>query len=145
MNKKLLWLAPLAAMATATSVQAKDIKIGFVTTLTTPASLIGKQQKAAVEIAMDHIGHKMGGVSAKIVFEDDGFSPKTGKQKTEKLLKKDKVDIFAGYIWSHVLGASAPVALKAGKIFISSNAGHSLYAGNSICGRYKTCTKNKQG
>jgi branched-chain amino acid transport system substrate-binding protein len=135
MNKKLLWLAPLAAMATATSVQAKDIKIGFVTTLTTPASLIGKQQKAAVEIAMDHIGHKMGGVSAKIVFEDDGFSPKTGKQKTEKLLKKDKVDIFAGYIWSHVLGASAPVALKAGKIFISSNAGHSLYAG-------KKCHKN---
>ncbi|MBO31606.1 MAG: ABC transporter substrate-binding protein [Rhodospirillaceae bacterium] len=122
-------------MATATSVQAKDIKIGFVTTLTTPASLIGKQQKAAVEIAMDHIGHKMGGVSAKIVFEDDGFSPKTGKQKTEKLLKKDKVDIFAGYIWSHVLGASAPVALKAGKIFISSNAGHSLYAG-------KKCHKN---
>lgn len=135
MSKKLLWLAPLAAVAMATSAQAKDIKIGFVTTLTTPASLIGKQQKAAVEIAMDHIGHKMGGVTTKVVFEDDGFSPKTGKQKTEKLLKKDKVDIFAGYIWSHVLGASAPVALKAGKIFISSNAGHSLYAG-------KKCHKN---
>ncbi|MDP6428186.1 MAG: ABC transporter substrate-binding protein [Rhodospirillales bacterium] len=135
MLKKLLWLAPVMAITAAPVAYAKDIKIGFVTTLTTPASIIGKQQRAAVELAMEHIGNKMGGQNASVVFEDDGFNPKQGKQKTEKLLKKDKVDIFAGYIWSHVLAASAPVVLKSGKIFISSNAGHSLYAG-------KKCHKN---
>ena len=140
MFKKILGLTVAAAVVTAVSpvmapAQAKDIKIGFVTTLTTPAALIGKQMKMAVELAMDHIGHKMGGRNVKILFEDDGFNPKIGKQKTEKLIKKDKVDIMAGYIWSHVLGASAPVVLKAGKFFFSANAGHAIYAG-------KKCHKN---
>ena len=114
---------------------AKDIKIGFISTLTTPAALIGKQLKAGAELAMDHIGSKMGGRNVQILFEDDGFSPKIGKQKTEKLIKKDKVDMVAGYIWSHVLGASAPVVLKANKFIFSSNAGHSIFAG-------KKCHKN---
>ena len=116
-------------------VQAKEVRIGYVTTLTTGGSLLGKQMKLAVEIALDHMGNKMGPLDAKVIFEDDGFKPKNGKQKTEKLIKKDKVHFLAGYIWAHVLGASAPVALKAGKFFISSNAGHSLYAG-------KKCHKN---
>ena len=116
-------------------VQAKEVRIGYVTTLTTGGSLLGKQMKLAVEIALDHMGNRMGPLDAKVIFEDDGFKPKIGKQKTEKLIKKDKVHFLAGYIWSHVLGASAPVALKAGKFFISSNAGHSLYAG-------KKCHKN---
>ena len=116
-------------------VQAKEVRIGYVTTLTTGGSLLGKQMKLAVEIALDHMGNRMGPLDAKVIFEDDGFKPKIGKQKTEKLIQKDKVHFLAGYIWSHVLGASAPVALKAGKFFISSNAGHSLYAG-------KKCHKN---
>ena len=123
-------------MMTAVSpVMAKDLTIGFVTTLTTPAALIGKQMRAGAELAMDHMGHKMGGRNVKVLFEDDGFNPKVGKQKTEKLIKKDKVDIMAGYIWSHVLGASAPVVLKANKFLFVANAGHSIYSG-------KKCHKN---
>ena len=34
------------------------------------------------------------------------FKPDVGKQKTEKLVKKDKVHFVSGYIWSHVLMAS---------------------------------------
>jgi branched-chain amino acid transport system substrate-binding protein len=135
MFKKLLWIAPVIALAAVPAADAKTIKIGWVNTLTTPASIIGKQMKAAAEQAMDEIGHKMGGFDVKIIMEDDGVNPKTGKQKTEKLIKKDKVDILTGYIWSHVLAASAPVALKAGKIIISANAGYSAYAG-------KKCHKN---
>lgn len=127
---KILGLTVAAAMmASVSPVQAKDLTIGFITTLTTPAALIGKQMKAGAELAMDHIGHKMGGKNVKILFEDDGFNPKIGKQKTEKLIKKDKVDMMAGYIWSHVLGASAPVVLKANKFLFVSNAGHSIYSG----------------
>jgi branched-chain amino acid transport system substrate-binding protein len=136
MFKKNIRITVAAAVVMAVSpVLAKDLTIGFVTTLTTPAALIGKQMKAGAELAMDHIGNKMGGRSTKIIFEDDAFNPKVGKQKTEKLIKKDKVDIVAGYIWSHVLGASAPVVLKANKFLFVSNAGHSIYSG-------KKCHKN---
>ncbi|HIF60761.1 MAG TPA: ABC transporter substrate-binding protein [Rhodospirillales bacterium] len=134
-NRILCVVGMTALLMTGAPVFAKDIKIGFISTLTTPAALIGKQLKAGAELAMDHIGNKMGGRNAKILFEDDGFSPKIGKQKTEKLIKKDKVDIVAGYIWSHVLAASAPVVLKANKFIFSSNAGHSIFAG-------KKCHKN---
>jgi ABC-type branched-subunit amino acid transport system substrate-binding protein len=38
-----------------------DIKIGFVTTLTTPAAVIGNDMKDAVDLAMEQLGGKMGG------------------------------------------------------------------------------------
>ena len=135
MKFKSVALASAAAVMMAAPAMAQDIKIGWVTTLTTPAALIGNEQKKGADLAMDHLGHKMAGKSAKILYEDDGLKPKIGKQKTEKLVKKDKVDIMAGYIWSHVLGASAPVVLKANKFMFSANAGHSIYSG-------KKCHKN---
>jgi len=81
------------------------------------------------------MGRKMGGRDVVIVYGDDEFNPQKGKQKTEKLVKRDNVDIVAGYIWSHVLLASKATVLDAGKILISANAGPSPLAG-------KSCHKN---
>ncbi len=114
---------------------AKDVKIGFVTTLTTPAGVIGRDMKDAVDLAISDIGGKMGNLNVKVIYEDDGFKPEIGKQKTDKLVKRDDVDFVAGYIWSHVLLASRNSALKAGKFLISSNAGPHHLAG-------KGCHKN---
>ena len=65
-------------------VLSKTIKIGFVTTLTTGAAVIGKDQQNAVNLAMQHMGGKMGGRDVSIIFGDDEFNPQKGKQKTEK-------------------------------------------------------------
>jgi branched-chain amino acid transport system substrate-binding protein len=108
---------------------ADRVKVGFVTTLTTPAGVIGKDMVDAVNLAMDHIGGKMGGLAVELIVEDDGFKPETGKQKTDKLVKQDQVHFVAGYIWSHVLLASRKSVLDAGKFLISSNAGPSQMAG----------------
>ena len=113
----------------ATSALAADVKIGFVTTLTTPAAVIGKDMQNAVNLAMEHLGGKAGAHNLEVIFGDDGFAPDTGKQVTDRLVKQDKVDFVAGYIWSHVLLASRKSALDAGKILISSNAGPSQMAG----------------
>ena len=40
---------------------AADIKVGFVTTLTTPAAVIGNDMKNAVNLALKHLGGKAGG------------------------------------------------------------------------------------
>tara|TARA_A100001037_G_scaffold300612_1_gene328490 strand:+ start:2537 stop:3697 length:1161 start_codon:yes stop_codon:yes gene_type:complete len=120
----------LAAIVTLmASPAAADIKIGFVTTLTTPVAVIGKDMRDAVELAMEHIGGKMGGEDVEIVYGDDEFNSQKGKQATERLVLRDDVDIVAGYIWSNVLLASAPVVLNANKILISANAGPSPLAG----------------
>ena len=78
---------------------------------------------------MEHIDGKMGGKDIELIFEDDGFKPDVGKQKVDKLVKQDDVDFVAGFIWSHVLMASARPVLKADKFLISANAGPSQMAG----------------
>ena len=134
MIKKILSATVILAMASSVA-YAKSVNIGFVTTLTTGAAIIGVDQKKAVDLAVEHIGGKTGALDVKIIYADDEFNPQKGKQKTEKLIKSGDVDIVAGYIWSHVLLASAPVVLNANKILISANAGPSPLAG-------KNCHKN---
>ena len=108
---------------------AETVKIGFVTTLTGGAGAIGNDMRDAVELALDHLGRKMGGSNVKMFYEDDTFKPDVGKQKTEKLVKKDKVHFVTGYIWSHVLMASRNSAVGKGPFMITSNAGPGPVAG----------------
>jgi len=133
---KLIRTAVIASVCVMTgAAQADSVKIGFVTTLTTPAAVIGEDMKNSVELAMEHIGGKMGNLDVELIMEDDGFKPDIGKQKTDKLVKQDDVDFVTGYIWSHVLLASAKSVLDADKFLISANAGPSQMAG-------KRCHKN---
>lgn len=130
-------LGALAGLAIGSSgaMAADTVKIGFVTTLTTPAAVIGKDMQDAANLAMEHIGSKMGGKPVELIYEDDGFRPEGGKQKSDKLVKQDNVDFVTGFIWSHVLLASRKSVLDAGKFLISANAGPSPIAG-------KLCHKN---
>jgi branched-chain amino acid transport system substrate-binding protein len=75
------------------------------------------------------MGGKMGNLDVKVIYEDDGFKPEIGKQKTDKLVDQDDVDFVTGYIWSNVLLASTRSVLDAGKILISANAGPNQLAG----------------
>lgn len=132
--KRILSMA-LAATILTTPAMAETVKIGFVTTLTTGAAVIGKDMENAVNLAMDHLGGMAGDTKLEVVFGDDQFAPEAGKQVTDKLVKQDDVDVVAGYIWSHVLLASRKSVLDAGKILISANAGPSQIAG-------KLCSEN---
>ncbi|TCS67047.1 amino acid/amide ABC transporter substrate-binding protein (HAAT family) [Primorskyibacter sedentarius] len=123
-------LAMVAAMMAAPAqLLAEDVKIGFVTTLTTGAAVIGNDMKNAVDLAMDHLGGMAGETRLEVIYGDDQFAPDAGKQVTDKLVKQDNVDFVAGYIWSHVLLASRKSVLDAGKFLISANAGPSQIAG----------------
>jgi branched-chain amino acid transport system substrate-binding protein len=133
MNK--IVTAALAATMLTSVAQAAEVKIGFVTTLTTGGAVIGNDQKKAVDLAIKQMGGKMGDLDVNLIYGDDGFKPETGKQATDKLLKQDNVDFVAGYIWSNVLLASRKSVLDAGKFLISANAGPGPVAG-------KLCNEN---
>jgi branched-chain amino acid transport system substrate-binding protein len=130
------WLAGAAALALAQPAFAADsIKIGFVTTLSGPTAVIGNDMRNAFELALEHLGRKMGGIPVEVIYEDDGQKPDVGRQKTEKLLQSDKVDFIAGYIWSNVYLASIKPAVDAKTFLISANAGPSQVAGE-LCSPY---------
>src|SRR6187397_1575595 len=115
--------------------QNKSVKIGFVSTFSGPTAVIGNDMRNSFELALDHIGRKMGGKPVKVIYEDDGQKPDVGKQKTEKLIQSDKVDFIAGYIWSNVLLASLKTAVDSKTFLISANAGPSQLAGE-LCSPY---------
>jgi len=129
MKLGILGTLPLAVMLISQVAFAETVKIGFVTTLTGGAGAIGNDMRDAVELALDHLGRKMGGSDVKMFYEDDTFKPDVGKQKTEKLVKKDKVHFVTGYIWSHVLMASRNSVVGKGPFMITSNAGPGPVAG----------------
>ena len=104
-------------------------KIGFLTTLSGGAAVIGNEMRDAFELGLDHLGRKVGGLNATIVYEDDQLKPEVGKQKTEKMIQSDKVDFLTGYAWSNVLLASIKSAVDAQTFIISANAGPSQIAG----------------
>ena len=114
---------------------ADTIKIGFVSTFSGPTAVIGNDMRNSFELALDHMGRKMGGMPVEVIYEDDEQKPDVGKQKTEKLVQSDKVDFIAGYIWSNVLLASLKTAVDSQTFLISANAGPSQLAGE-LCSPY---------
>jgi branched-chain amino acid transport system substrate-binding protein len=130
------WLAGAAALALASPASAGDsIKIGFVSTFSGPTAVIGNDMRNSFELALDHLGRKMGGKPVEVIYEDDQQKPDVGKQKTEKLVQSDKVDFIAGFIWSNVLLASLKTAVDSQTFLISANAGPSQLAGD-LCSAY---------
>src|SRR5450755_4441589 len=130
------WLAGATVLALANPTLAADsIKIGFVSTFSGPTAVIGNDMRNSFELALDHMGRKMGGKPVEVIYEDDTFKPDVGKQKTEKLVLFDKVDFIAGYIWSNVLLASLKPIVDSQTFMISANAGPSQLAGE-LCSPY---------
>src|SRR5437868_11805136 len=133
--KTAFWLAGATALALASPALSSPafagdtIKIGFVNTFSGPTAVIGNDMRNSFELALDHLGRKMGGVPIEVIYEDDQQKPEVGKQKTEKVIQSDHVNFITGYIWSNVLLASLKPAVDSQTFLISANAGPSQIAG----------------
>jgi branched-chain amino acid transport system substrate-binding protein len=115
--------------------QTKSVKIGFVSTFSGPTAVIGADMRNSFELALDHLGRKMGGLPVEVIYEDDQQKPEVGLQKTQKLIESDKVDFITGYIWSNVLLASLKPIVDSKTMFVIANAGPHQIAGE-LCSPY---------
>jgi branched-chain amino acid transport system substrate-binding protein len=105
------------------------IRIGLIYTLSGPPAALGQQSKNGFELAVKDLGGKMGGKEVQLVVADDELKPDLAIQKVRALIERDKVDFVVGPIFSNVLVAIHKPVIEAGKIFISTNAGASSFAG----------------
>src|SRR5881392_2209761 len=135
MRKTLMLSAALLALSVVAANAQKPIKIGFVSTFSGPTAVIGNDMRNSFELALDHLGRKLGGMPVEVIYEDDQIKPEVGKQKTEKLIESDKVDFVVGYIWSNVLLASLKPLIDSKTFTIVTNAGASQLAGE-LCAPY---------
>jgi branched-chain amino acid transport system substrate-binding protein len=136
MHKALVAIgAALLLSASPAAAQNKSVKIGFVSTFSGPTAVIGNNMRDSFELALDHLGRKMGGLPVEVIYEDDQQKPEVGKQKTDKLIESDHVDFIVGYIWSNVLLASIKPAVDSKTFLITANAGPHEIAGE-LCSPY---------
>jgi len=136
MRKTFLAAGAILALATGPAMaQGKPVKIGFISTFSGPTAAIGNDMRNSFELALDHLGRKMGNSPVEVIYEDDQQKPEVGKQKTDKLIESDKVDFIVGYIWSNVLLASLKSAVDSKTFLITSNAGPHQIAGEQ-CSPY---------
>lgn len=123
--------AALLTVAAAVAAQAQaPVRIGLITTLSTPAGYIGEDERDGFMLAVKEGGGKLGGVPVQVQVEDDGLKPANGKQIADKMVQ-DGVRLFTGINFSNVLVAVAPTVLDSGGTYVSLNAGPSTYAGKN--------------
>jgi branched-chain amino acid transport system substrate-binding protein len=134
MNKKLhSFLVPLAAAASlaaaATAHAADRVKVGFVSTLSGPSSALGVDIRDGFMLAVKLNGGKLGGLPAEVLITDDQFNPEAGRQAFERYVKRDKVDVMTGVVFSNIMLAALPEAVDNNVVYISPNAAPSSLAG----------------
>ncbi len=95
-------VAATFAFASPVLAQQKSLKIGFITTLSGPQGIIGKHMRDSVELALDHLGRKVGGLPTEVVYGDDQFKPDVGVQVAEQMLKRDR--------WTSCRASSGPTS-----------------------------------
>src|SRR5882724_1639925 len=119
-----------ALLAAGPALAQQKVKIGFITTLSGPQGVVGEYMRNSVELALDHLGRKVGGLDVEVIYGDDQVKPDVGKQIADEMLKKHKVNFVSGVIWSNVMLAVAPTVTGAGTFMISNNAGPNQLAGS---------------
>ena len=114
---------------------ADPLRIGFITTLSTPAGYIGEDERDGFKLAITQEDGKLGGVPVELVVEDDALKPANAKQIAERMTG-DGIRLFTGVNFSNVLSAVAPTVLKTGAFYVSLNPGPSVFAGGGCNPNY---------
>jgi len=137
MGKRFLLLLVAVMMLAAVPAQAVEpVKIGMITTLSTKAGYLGEEIRDGFQLAIDQEGGKLGGIPVELLVEDDGRKPEKAKQIADRFIKRDKVKILTGIVFSNVAIAVVPKVVRQDVIYVSPNAGPSLLAGKGCHENY---------
>jgi branched-chain amino acid transport system substrate-binding protein len=118
-----LGLAPDAARA------ADPLKIGIILPLTGTGAALGKQMQSAYDLALEHLGGKLGGVEVQLITGDSQSKPDVANRLAEEMIKSSKVPVIVGPLFSNELMATYAPVLHSQTFLISPVAGPAPLAG----------------
>ena len=125
MKLKPLLIAASFAASTATIVQAEDIKVGMITTLSGGGAGLGIDVRDGFLLAITQSGRD----DIEVIVEDDQRKPDVAVQLADRMIQSERVDVMTGIIFSNLAMAVVPGALAQGQFYLSPNAGPSPLAG----------------
>ncbi len=135
MQGRYVTLAVVVALLAMPAAAAEKLKIGFINTFSGSAAVFGKHQRAGFDLAIDHLGGKIGGLETEVIYGDDQRKPDVAKQIADKMVKKNRVHFIVGITWSNLLLAIQKSVTRSETFLISTNAGASPMAGK-LCSPY---------
>ncbi|MCE8003586.1 ABC transporter substrate-binding protein [Billgrantia ethanolica] len=115
----------LLMTASMTAVQADEVRIGMITTLSGGGSHLGVDVRDGFMLAMERSGRN----DVRVLIQDDANRPDLARSLSNEFMQRDNVDILTGIIWSNLAMAVVPAAVRQGTFYISPNAGPSDLAG----------------
>lgn len=121
LRKTFLAAAACAALA-APALGADSLKIGFLSTLSGPAGGIGIEIRDGFNLALKMKDGRLGGLPTEVVFADDQLNPEVGKQLAERLLRRDRVNLMTGVVFSNVMLAVWPTIEQAKTFYVAPNS-----------------------
>ena len=131
-----LGLAVMIGLASAHGAEPPaKIKVGLLLTLSTPIAANGQQARNGFELALKHLGGKLGGREVETIVVDDEGKADVAVTKVKGLTGRDNVDFLVGPNLSSVLGAIVKPVTDTKTVLLSPNAGSSLLAGKG-CNPY---------
>jgi branched-chain amino acid transport system substrate-binding protein len=121
----LLVAALLASLGQGASAQ-DTIRIGFVAPTTGQFSQIGKHLIAGAKYYMEERGSVVAGRRIELLIRDDGGQPDTAKRIAQEYIVNDKVAVLAGFTFTPVALAVAPLSAQAKIPQVVMGAGTSI-------------------
>jgi len=115
--------------ASLSQAQAQPVKVGLAMDLSGPFAVGGAESKAGFAVAIKQLDGKLGGVPVEFVEADTAGNPELARQVVERMLLRDKIDLFTGPVGSSVALAVGPPLFAAKVPYLSSNTGPSDYSG----------------
>jgi len=121
-----------SAVLMASAAMADPVKVGMITTLSTPAGYLGDDIRRGMELAIEERGKDV----IDLVVEDDGLKPENAKQIADRMTERDGIKIMTGIVFSNVAMAVVPKVVRNGVVYVSPNAGPSALAGKGCHENY---------
>jgi len=119
-----LALATTMLLALGAPTQAADqVKLGNLTQLSGPISPAGTETKRGIDLALEELGNKLGGLPVKYTVVDDKTNPAEAVQGASKLIDDAKVDFVTGLGASNTLIPVFKSFVNAGIFTVGALAG----------------------
>lgn len=116
-----------AGIAPAQIAHADDtIKIGFIAPSTGQFAQIGNMMIAGAKYFVQENGIKVAGKTIELIIRDDGGQPDNAKRIAQEFVVNDKVAVLAGFTFTPVALAVAPIATEAKTPQVVMAAGTSI-------------------
>lgn len=110
----------------------KPLKVGMITTLSGGGAGLGVDVRDGFMLALEQAGAD----NVEVIVRDDTRKPDVAVQLADEMIQSEKVDVMTGIIWSNLLLAVAPNAVRQGKFYLSPNAGASALSGKGCHENY---------